>query len=282
MYADDTQLYQSCSKFDIDGLVTTMGNCINGVQSWMIDNKLKMNEEKTEILLCNSLCKIEIEKIPNITIGSNVIPYGAKAKNLGVFFDENLNMEPQINSLCKQMFCELRRIGQISHLLDMNSVKTLISAFLFSRLDYCNSLLVNLSDKMIEKLQRFQNRAARLVLRRSTFDHVTPMLHELHWLPVRARLDYKIAVLCYKSLNKTGPVYLKDLLHNYSPMRQLRSASQVLLTVPKVNYKTVGERSFSYYAPKLWNSLPLDLRSLTSEQTFKKSLKTYLFRLFLE
>ena len=176
------------------------------------------------------------------------------------------------------MYCELRRISQIARFLEKDSIQILISSFLFSRLDYCNSLLANLSSKLIDKLQRFQNRAARLILKRPKFDHVTPMLQELHWLPVRARIDYKVAILCHKCLNNTAPVYFKNLLVPYLPSRQLRSADKHLLKVPSMKYKTFGERSFCYCAPKLWNSLPTELRSTSNESTFKKHLKTFLFR----
>ena len=188
-----------------------------------------MNEEKTEIILCNTSRTTRAVNAEKVTIGSECIPYSSKAKNLGVFFDDQLSMEPQINHLCKQMYCELRRIGQMASFLDRDSVQMLISAFLFSRLDYCNSLLVNVSNDMIGKLQRFQNSAARLILRKPKYEHVTPLLQELHWLPVNVRFDYKIAVLCHKCLNNKAPVYLQTLLQPYTQCRALRSASKNLL-----------------------------------------------------
>ena len=278
MYADDTQLYLSCPTSDISALVKFMGSCVDDVNKWMIENKLKMNEDKTEIILCNTSRNVKSDNVDNVTIGSERIPYSSKAKNLGVFFDESLSMVHQVNYLCRQMYCELRRIGQMACFLDKDSVQTLISAFLFSRLDYCNSLLVNLSNDMIGKIQRFQNNAARLILRRPKFEHVTPLLQELHWLPVRARIDYKIAVLCYKCLNRTAPLYLQNFLQPYIQSRQLRSAEKCFLKVPNVNRKRLGERSFAHYAPKLWNSLPAELRTSESEATFKRNLKTLMFR----
>ena len=131
---------------------------------------------------------------------------------------------------------------------------------------------------MIGKLQRFQNSAARLILRKPKYEHVTPLLQELHWLPVNVRFDYKIAVLCHKCLNNKAPVYLQTLLQPYTQCRALRSASKNLLKVPSVRTKRLGERSFAYYAPRLWNSLPVGLRSIESEGTLKKQLKTLLFK----
>ena len=103
----------------------------------------------------------------------------------------------------------------------------------------------------------------------------------LHWLPVKARIDYKIAVICFNTINNpSAPVYLKDLINAYTPNRSLRSAGKNLLSTRKTKLKTFGDRSFEKYGPTIWNSLPepLTLRSMTSVDSFKKNLKTFLFR----
>ena len=107
----------------------------------------------------------------------------------------------------------------------------LISSYVLSRLDYCNSLLVGLPDESFKKLQRIQNQSARLVLKRKKRDHITPMLIKLYWLPVRLRVQYKIAVICYNCMNQTSPKYLSDLIQCHSPSRALRSSDQKLLKV---------------------------------------------------
>ena len=215
--------------------------------------------------------------IRNIRIGSEDVAVSEKAKNLGIYFDCKLSMEHQVSHQCKQMYCDLRRIGQISHLLDKSSLQVLISAFLLSRLDYCNSLLANLSSESINRLQRFQNRAARLIFKKSQREPITPLLKQLHWLPVTARIDYKLALFCHKCINNRAPMYLKDLLEIYVPSRHLRSAEENFLRVPAVKSNKLGGRAFSYVAPKIWNSLPREIRFLSSEKQFKKNLKTYLF-----
>ena len=161
-------------------------------------------------------------------------------------------------------------------------MKTLVSAFVFSRLDYCNSLFANLSNDVLFKLQRFQNQAARLILKCRKSDHVTPMLLELHWLPVKARILYKIAVLTHKCINKRAPLYVEDLVELYVPSRHLRSHHQCLLRVPKKGSKKLGDRSFVHVAPSVWNSLPRALREISSLAAFKSGLKTHLMREFLD
>ena len=281
MYADDTQLYKSVLPSDVKTLAVTMGQCIEDVKSWMIDNKLRLNSDKTEIILCNpkgSHIPIEVD---HIRTENDKLSFSDKAKNLGVYFDSKLSMEHHVNYLCKILSCELRRIGQLSAFLNECSLKTLISSFLLSRIDYCNSLLANLPITTLNKLQRFQNHAARLVLRKKKRDHITPMLRTLHWLPVSARITYKIAILCHKCINNKAPPYLSALIQIYIPSRALRSSDQLLLRVPGRGGKKLAERSFKHLAPTVWNSLPQPLRRITSEPRFKTHLKAHLFKSFL-
>ena len=121
------------------------------------------------------------------------------------------------------------------------SLQKLVTSFVLSRNDYCNTLLVNLPNNTITKLQSIQIHAARLVLKKAKRDHVTPLFRKLHWLPLQARINYKICVLCFKCINKTAPSYLSDLLEQYVPSRLLRSGSQNLLKIPPRVHKNALE-----------------------------------------
>ena len=127
-------------------------------------------------------------------------------------------------------------------------------AFITSRLDSCNSLLADLPTKQIQRLQRLQNAAARLITRSKRREHITLILAELHWLPVCQRIKYKILLLVFKCLHDLGPSYLACFVKRYEPVRPLRSASQNLLMLSSVMPRTVtfGAR---VYGPTLWNSI---------------------------
>ena len=110
-------------------------------------------------------------------------------------------------------------------------------------------------------------------------DHITPILKQLHWLPVKFRLQYKALLMVFKILNGTAPEYLSELILHYKPKRSLRSENQSLLQVPSTRLKTFGDRAFSVFGPRLWNNLPLHVKETNTLELFKKALKTHLFQL---
>ena len=153
----------------------------------------------------------------------------------------------------------------------------MINCSITSRLDYCNSLLYGAKGYNISQLQLCQNNAARMLSLRRKFDHITPVLKDLHWLPVEQRIEYKVLLLTYKALHGKAPAYISQLLSLYTPTRPLRSENKNLLRVPRCRLEGFGRRCFAYAAPSLWNPLPTPVKCASSIDTLKSSLKTYLF-----
>ena len=282
-YADDTQLQKSAKPSHVNELVQSMQACIQDVKSWMTYNKLKLNDEKTEALIISSQRVSLSAPLPDsLVVGDATVPFTKSAKNLGVVLDSHLTLNAHVANVIRMVNFEIRRISTIRHFLSTEATKTLVSAFVLSRLDYCNGLLVNCSQDLLQRVQRLQNTAARLVLRVPRRDHITSHLHTLHWLPVEARIRYKVACICFHAINGVGPVYLSNLVHTYTPSRTLRSSSDTFtLCKPRVSTKTFGERSFFFAAPSIWNSLPLYIRSARTDSAFRSALKTHLFKEFL-
>ena len=139
-------------------------------------------------------------------------------------------------------------------------------------------MLCGAPDSICNKLQKVQNYAARLVSGSSYKDHITPVMQSLHWLPVKARIDYKILVMVYQAIHKVAPDYLQELVQVYHPARSLRSASELRLQVPRCNSATYGHKSFKVVAATKWNSLPASIRDSPSVNSFKRVLKTHLFK----
>ena len=214
----------------------------------------------------------------SVNINNTPVSFSSTVRSLGVTLDQNLSLQQHVTNICRSAYSELRRIGSIRHYLSEDATKILVCAFVLSKIDYCNSLLAGLPQYLLHKLQRIQNNAARLVLRRSKFEHATPLLHSLHWLPISERINYKLSALSFAVITGLAPGYLSDLLHLYTPSRLLRSSSDTrFLQLPLVKTVSYGERTFSFQAPSAWNALPTSLRHIESLSAFKSGLKTHLF-----
>ena len=197
--------------------------------------------------------------------------------NLGVKVDSDLKFDSQIKSVVKSSFFQLRQLAKIKPILQKRHFETVIHAFVTTRLDYCNALYAGVSGSSIARLQLVQNAAARLLTGTRKYEHISPVLASLHWLPVDFRVHFKILLFAFKALHGLAPSYLSELLHPYTPSRSLRSADQLLLIEPRARLKSRGERAFAIAAPKLWNDLPLHIRQAPSLSLFKSHLKTHLF-----
>ena len=194
-----------------------MQKCINDIKSWMTLNKLKLklNDDKTEAMIVSSGRKSRSFSIPDFTtVDCASVPLSDCVKNFGVTFDCHLTMKTHVSNLVCSANFELCRISFIRHLLPTDARETLVSALVLSRLDYCNSLLLGCLQYLLNKLQKVQNNAARLVLKVSKMDHISPHLDSLHWLPIDSQIQYKLSSLSYNCLNSTALDFLTELLRN--------------------------------------------------------------------
>ena len=277
-YADDIQIYFTInpnSSFPPSSVIS----CLHKLKTWMSSNFLQLNAGKTEILLINPRSQSSPRHDIFIDIDGIEIRPSKTVRNLGVLFDPTLCFHSHISQTVKSCFFHLRNIVRIRPSLTFIDAETVIHAFITSRLDFCNSLYSGLPTKAIHRLQMVQNSAARALTYNKKSAHITPILHQLHWLPVINRIQFKLLVLVYKALHGPAPKYLVDLVQPYVPTRALRSSTENLLVVPRVRLSTVGGRAFSVVGPKLWNKLPPNLRAADNIWSFKKQLKTHIFKL---
>ena len=206
------------------------------------------------------------------------MPASDSVKNIGAVLDSQMKMDKQVNQICKSAWYNLYQLGKIKRYLSESQLKSVIQAFVVSKLDMNNGLLAGLPKYLISKLQSVQNASAKFVSGMNRYDQIEPPLKELHWLPVKHRIDFKLLLLCYKSLNGHGPEYLKELLVPYVPARTLRSSNASILVEPRSTMKTYGDRAFGSVAPRLWNKLPATVKERPSVDSFKKALKTHMFK----
>jgi len=203
-------------------------------------------------------------------------------RDLGVYLDTDMLMDTHISKLVSSCFGILRQIHCIRRSLTRSSLSTVITAFILSKVDYCNVALSGLPKCDIDRLQSVINAAARLTSDSCRYDHVTPLLNDLHWLRVPECITYKLCFLVYNCLHGTAPRYLQETIQPVAEVtsrRRLRSASSSALVVPATRRSSLGDRAFAVAGPRAWNSLPEFVTDCSSLLTFKKYLKTYLFSL---
>ena len=283
-YADDTQLYVSFSAdsgFEQSAALEAMQSCIVDIRKWMLQDRLKLNDDKTEFIVIGTRQQLAKVNIDSLQVGESIVTAASKVINLGCWFDDQLKMDTHINNICRSAFFHLYNIRRIRKYLSSDCAQTLVNAFVTSRLDFCNSLLYGLKGNQLQKLQRVQNAAARVICNINRYEHISPSLYNLHWLPVSYRIQFKILLLVYKTLNGLAPLYLSELIELKKLGRyNLRTNSDTLLLKYPVfkSLTTLGDRSFTCAAPKLWNSLPKAIRNANNVNNFKRLLKTHLFR----
>ena len=151
-----------------------------------------------------------------------------------------MSMLPHVNSVCKSSFYHLRNISRIRKLLSNKTTETPVHAFVTSELNHCNSLLNNVPKYVIKKLQSVQNAAARLITSSRKYDHITPILFDLQWIPVSERIKCKIILLTLKSVHQLSLIYIQYLIRRFSTSRTLRSSSALRLTAVNFNLKSYG------------------------------------------
>ena len=279
-YADDIQIYATVGRDQcIAAALLKIEACVVEVADWMVRNQLKLNKDKSQAIIFHT-----VKQSPHVPVDTYVniagqrVRLATSVRNLGVLFDNALTMESQVASVAKTCYYQIRNIGQIRSCITSDACKILVHALVTSRLDYCNALLYGLPQTMLKRLQRVQNCAARLICRRKKQDHVTPLLKELHWLPIHVRPTYKLLTIAYSVMHGLAPEYLAELLDRHRPRRVLRSASAELFSVPFSQTVRHGDRRFSVAVATLWNQLPNSVRMIETLPLFRTHLKTHLFR----
>ena len=283
-YADDTQLYIAIEhSANLHSELLRMERCVADIRNWMRHNMLKLNDDKTELIVFASRYNQHLYSDASMMIGNTTVVCEPQVKNLGVIFDQVMSMRQHVNYTSRTARFHLRNISRIRRYIPEESCKLVVQSLVTSRLDYSNGLLYGIPKSAVSILQSVQNSAARIVTKTAPREHITPVLRELHWLPVDRRIEYKILLYAYKALNGLAPEYLCNMVELYAPDRVLRSASQNLLVVPRGKHCQYGMRTFAMAAATLWNSLNVRdrsnrIRGSPSLESFKSNLKTLLFK----
>jgi len=283
-YADDMQGLRRCYLTDAASISSTHKATLDDVQEWCSSRRLQLNALKTELIWFGSSANLRHLQLTDSQINidsSTTIKPSNVIRDLGVYFDSELTMRSHIMNVTRSCYYQLRRLRSIRRHLGRDVTHRLVCAFVLSRLDYCNALFAGLPVSTLAPLQRVQNAAARLVLGLKWSEHITPALKQLHWLPIKQRICYKLSTIVHKCLHQQAPDYLTELFTFTADIQSrcsLRSASDGKLAVPRTRIQ-FGDRAFSVAGARQWNALPVELRNIDDFRLFKAKLKTHLFKL---
>ena len=280
-YADDHNIYGSFKAGDPEsekGTLTALQVTLGNVNAWMQENRLKMNNSKSEFIIFGSNRSLPKCTTQDIDVANTVVVRSKCVKLLGVLLDENLTFKRHIAAKARIAALAMYNIRKLRQYLDTSTCLKLANALVFAHMDYCNSLFVNLPKSTLAPLQRIQNLTAKIILNRSKYDSSTEALKELHILPVSVRSEFKMLVLVFKSLHGLAPSYLSDLLSSKVSRRSTRSTSTNALHIPFTRHSNFADRSFGVAGPRFWNALPDSLKDISDIRSFKAALKTHLYR----
>ena len=267
LYADDTQIYIALDIDKSPQNLSILKQCLEAVQSWMYDNLLKLNPDKTEfILIGTSQQRVKFTNyFPFSAMGNNIQPSKC-VRNLGFLFDSDFSFADQVAKVRQSCFYYIKDVCRVRRYIDKSTATSLANALVSSRLDYCNSLYNGIAEKYLSKLQIIQNTLCRIVTKTSRFNHITPVRKSLHWLPIKQRIEFKLGLLTFKALQLGCPSYLRDKLR-YPPFRtnsRYFTQGTNLLLVPAIkschSAPSYLLRKFEFAAPTLWNSFPENIR----------------------
>ena len=278
-FVDDTQLYIRVE--DADEAKQRLLSLLSDLKIWMARRKLKLNDGKTEIIVIRgNLRNVSVANFGVMSFGDTQLVPCESAKNLCVVLDSSLSFRSHIDSIMKTCNFHICNLYMIKDFVNRKNLVALVHSLIVSKVDYCNSIVIGLPNVILKKVQSFLNRAARLIFNLPPRVPTTSSFIELHWLPLKARIEFKICLITFKALKFNQPSYIRGLL-SFPPLNP-PWVCEVKMTLTVCMNLELLERgdlpiTFSYIAPRLYNKLPITFKLIDSLNTFKSHLEAFLF-----
>jgi hypothetical protein len=275
LYADDIQLIVSTIPDSLDQTITRLESCIIDIRNWLVSRRLALNGPKTEAILLGN--KRALRRCPHkvLHIEEASIEFSTTVRSLGVQLDSHLSMEAYVNKIRSGAFSRLRLIARVRRNLRSDAARLLVKSLVLSNLHFCTSLLTGISSKCVHRLQQILNASVRLIYNRKKRDGLNDLLAKEKLLPIRQHIDLRVLSLLHSVITTDRPSFLHALIKPYIPPRHLRSLQQNLLHIPRSRCKT-ADRGFRIYAPRLWNTLPIDIRECANRTEFVRLCECHL------
>ena len=206
--------------------------------------------KKTECLLIRpNKCTPHLN-CTSLSFGRNVTSFSTIAYNLRFHLTDDMRIDAHVQDICHKVYLDIRHINSIRHLLSIDAAKTLLSAFVLPKLDYCNTLFYGSPMYLLERLQKVQISAASLIFQCRKQNNISSILMSLHWLPINAHIEYKLSVICHSFFPGLSPIYLSDLLSVYIPKGNLRTSYNGILCTLSCEQRHLGIAHFLLQPPQ--------------------------------
>ena len=274
LFADDTAIY--CKAKTIDKLNTDLQLETNQAFKWFNDNLLTVNTDKTCTIVIGTRQRITPTDDLTITLSNNPLNPVNRIKYLGVTIDKNLTWNDHINNLVSKVSPKIALLRKLKYKLSTEHLNTVYLSIIQPHFDYCISVWGHTSQRNIHLIQRLQNRAARTITGKYDWNiSVTKLIEELGWMNISQRIQYFTSLLTYKASNGKAPSYISEKLKIKSSRYETRETTNKNFIIPKPNLE-IFRHSFSYIAPKMFNSLPQEVKTSLTIESFKKNIKHHL------
>ena len=274
-YADDIQLYLPFSSNNYENAILNLNTCLNHIKTWMENNCLKLNPEKTRLKIFGSNSTVERF---SLYYNANLIKPTDQINVLGVCMNKNMKVVPFVSKKVQVCNFHIRNLYNIRKCLPFKSRVTLVTNLIISNLDYCNCLLICANKKEIRPLELCLNKAIRFIFGINRRTHLTAYKKALHILPVVFRIKFKACLVAFKIFNNFAPNYLTKIFPLFQHTETTKNLREGVCRDEMMFKVEIQKRDTIYSKIKSeWNKLPLNLRQNENLNSFKIGLKTYLF-----
>ena len=239
------------------------------------------NPDETKFVIFGSRPLVsKVEGLHLSLLGKELAP-AKSAKDLGVILDSNLTYDDHVTKTVFTCMSRLGQINRVKHVLDKDTFTIVVNCLVFSKLFYCSNVCSNTTENNLDKVQKVQNFACRIVSGVMKFDHITPVLREIQWLPIRQPLYHRNAVMAFNCVTGCAPASLTDQFIKRSDFSTRTTRNSQKFQIPLLKSAS-GQRSFYYRTVKIWNTLDPSLKLSETLQEFKRKLKNFLLKDFMD
>ena len=281
MYADDTQIYYPFTDQQLINAEHKINECLKEIKCWMDKNYLKINPNKTIVkLFSTNMQSMALINSFKLLFDSNFLSPSASISVLGISLDSKTSLSSFVDKTARKCNLILRNLRNIKDSLSFNVRVTLISCLVLANLDYCNVLLACSTNTLLLPLKNVLHRSVRFIYNLRKFDHISPFLFKLHFLPIKFRIKFKLSLIAYKIINKMSPVYLQNdfYLFQATTTMNLRPGSGRDNLMFHLSNEQAKKNTIQTKLIVEWNRLPINIRQITSIPSFKTELKTFYFK----